>query len=314
MEIYQQPGSQPSSEPQSQRRQFPESNLNFRLPIWEKIVFFLLGSIGFDLIGSLFYYPFKLAVDGKAMSANLANSLIMFLSYFALVACFLLFFFCDHRKTYATFGAQFKDRKVFAYGLLGFIAVLFVQYFFGFLYQATVPTIYGINDNQTAVETQTTAYPGLLFFPLVLFAPFTEELTYRIGLVDTIGHKDKHRWLGIVFSALIFGLIHFGFSEVLTYQEDVSALQAGVEGMTQAIVDKQGLVVINELLNLPIYVLSGFVFAFLYAKTGKISSSMMAHCYNNLYSFILIIIAPMITSSSSSSSTAVSTIASLWLH
>jgi hypothetical protein len=81
---------QPSSEPQSQRRQFPESNLNFRLPIWEKIVFFLLGSIGFDLIGSLFYYPFKLAVDGKAMSANLANSLIMFLSYFAWspVSCF----------------------------------------------------------------------------------------------------------------------------------------------------------------------------------------------------------------------------------
>jgi hypothetical protein len=57
------------------------------------------------------------------------------------------------------------------------------------------------------------------------------------------------------------------------------------------------LVVINELLNLPIYVLSGFVFAFLYAKTGKISSSMMAHCYNNLYSYITILdhqLSPMI--------------------
>jgi membrane protease YdiL (CAAX protease family) len=313
MEIYQQPGSQPNQESQSQRRQFPESNLNFRLPIWEKVVFFLLGSFGFNLIGNFLYYLFGLFISDEILSETLA----LFFSYLFLAGFFVLFLFFDHRKTYVTFAINFKDKKVYLYGLVGAVAVFLIEVIFNMIYKVTVPDIYGANDNQLSIVDLTQAYPILMFFPLVLFAPFTEELTYRIGLVDSIGHKDERRWVGILVSGLIFGLIHFSFQSILTYQSYLSAYQAGTANVTLADVITKKNLVLNELLNLPIYILSGITFAFLYAKTGKISSSMMAHCYNNLYSYITILLDLVVSqqaTSNSSESSLVSTIASLWLH
>jgi membrane protease YdiL (CAAX protease family) len=53
-----------------------------------------------------------------------------------------------------------------------------------------------------------------------------------------------------------------------------------------------------ELMNLPVYILSGFTFAFFYCFTGKIATSMFAHSLNNTLSVILVLVSFAISQNS----------------
>lgn len=119
------------------------------------------------------------------------------------------------------------------------------------------------NDNQELIEQAIFAYPVLSFLMTCIFAPIAEELTYRVGLFGGIAKHNKT--LGYVVAVLFFGLIHFNFAS---------------ENMA------------NELLNLPSYLFAGFMLAFTYGKNGDISSSMVAHAFNNTLSFVLSFLLP----------------------
>lgn len=270
---------------------FPRSELNDWLPLWEKIVFFLIGYLGINLFSFivqriLFATPLAVFKNGVFLGfTTLGSVLINFFTYFLLVASFLLFLFFDRRKTYKRFFAQFKSKSTYLYGLIGFGCILAFQLILGNIYQATIP-FYGSNSNQSGIEEMTKAYPILLFIMTVFFAPFVEELTYRIGIVDTIGHKYKYRWLGIIFSALIFGAIHANlFSAYVNFLDLANDNTATAELIQQA-----RIAIYNEWLNLPIYIGSGFLLGLTYAKSGKISASFMAHMGVNLFSMVVTII------------------------
>ena len=79
--------------------------------------------------------------------------------------------------------------------------VYLVNILFSLMYSG-IP-YYGSNDNQETITQSVGSNPVLMFFSVAIFAPICEELTYRIGLVDSIGHKK--RWLGVLLSSLIFG-------------------------------------------------------------------------------------------------------------
>ena len=270
---------------------FPRSELNDWLPLWEKIVFFLLGYIGINIFSFilqriLFATPLAVFKNGLFLGfTTLGSVLINFFTYFLLVLSFCLFLFFDRRKTYKKFFSQFKCKSTYLYGLIGFGCILAFQLILGNIYQATIP-FYGSNSNQNGIEEMTKAYPVLLFIMTVFFAPFVEELTYRIGIVDTIGHKYKFRWLGILASALIFGAIHANlFSAYINFTDIVSDSKATAEAIEQA-----KIAIYNEWLNLPIYIGSGFLLGLTYAKSGKISASFMAHMGVNMFSMIVTII------------------------
>ena len=285
MEIYKNDDDISETSPKNNNRgsdwkPFPHRELNDWVPFWEKLVFLILGYFGFQLIGTLLSIP--LSYLSKS-NANLANALMTFLSYFLLILAFLAILFFDRRKTYRRLFKGFKDPKTYVYGALGIVAIYLMSFVFDSIYKASVPDIYGNNNNQQSVETIIKSYPALAFFPIVIFAPFCEELTYRVGLVDTIGHKKKNLWLGILLCGLIFGLIHFDWSAILNYYKVLDG------GSTETIKTAYDLM-INELLNLPIYCLSGIILALVYTMSGNISSSMVTHLLNNLLSFLVFFI------------------------
>ena len=88
--------------------------------------------------------------------------------------------------------------------------------------------------------------------------PIVEEFTYRYGL---FGYVKKHnKTLAYVATILIFALIHFEFTT------DVDQL-------------------VNELLNLPSYLIGAIVLSIAYDKSDNLVVPIIAHIFNNLISF-----------------------------
>lgn len=115
------------------------------------------------------------------------------------------------------------------------------------------------NQNESSIVAMMSAYPLMSFLAFVIFGPIVEELTYRLGLFSFI-HR-LNRPLAYVVTMLIFGLIHMSFKPET---------------------------IVNELVNLPSYILAGSILTYAYEKEG-FAVSTYAHITNNLISFLLTI-------------------------
>ena len=115
------------------------------------------------------------------------------------------------------------------------------------------------NANEALAESIILYNPALSFFVLGLVGPICEELTYRFGLFGLL--KKKNRVLAYLVTALVFGIIHFDYTGDL----------------------------VVELLNLPIYMISGALFSLAYDLCG-FEGSLTAHVTNNIYAVIMTII------------------------
>lgn len=250
---------------------FPQSRLNFRIPIITKIIFFLIGWLGLSLIATLVslilvmtpYYDSE-----KQVMSPFGNSLFQFLTYLILTLIFIGILLFSRRKYFKTFISDFKDGYAYLFAIGGFFAILIVNIVFNSIF-SLVP-FYGENANQGTLESIMGVSPALSFFMIVLFGPFCEEMTYRLGLCDAL--SKKNRWIGIILSAVFFGFIHFDFQSIFAVMSNPNT--ENVHWMA------------IEFMNLPIYVASGIILAYVYAKAGKISSSLIAHIGVNLYSFL----------------------------
>lgn len=281
----------------SKRAIFQESALNNTMPIWMKFSFFLLGWLGFKFISLILQAAFLPLYTNKIIDANTFNALMMLVVYGVLALLFSIFFISD-RKVGKAFINDFKDWKAISAGFVVFAASYVIEIVLNLIFAKAFPSVYGANTNQSGLASYMSASPLMMFFPIVLFAPFTEELTYRVGLVDSLGNKN--RWVGIVVSAIIFGLIHFSFESIFYYtnydvllKESSTALKKSIDALgniTYYTKEEMRLSMLNEFLNLPTYICAGLVFGFGYAYTGKISTSMTAHMTNNLLSFIMMLI------------------------
>lgn len=280
---------------------FPRSALNDYIPVWEKIVFFLIGFLGLNIISVIVSIVIQSipgmlvrTENGYLKVTSLASALVNFLTYALLVIIFLLFLFLDKRGNYRRYFASYTHPKSYLFAFVGLLAIFLMQKLFSVCYDR-IP-FYSSNDNQTSLESLSHSYPALLFFMTVFFAPFCEELTYRVGLLDAIGNKYKYRWLGIVLSAIFFGFIHFDFSAITDYWQILADSESTASEITKAMQSVQ-----IEFLNLPIYVLSGFFLGLTYALSGEIASSTTAHMVNNLIGFLAIIITAAASEGNSSS-------------
>lgn len=266
---------------EKQRSFFPRSELNDWLPLWEKLAFFLTGFLGIKLLSLIVSFIIS-TTNLYNTNEVLATVLINFFTYILLVLAFCGFLFFDRRKTYVKFASDFKKLDAYVWALIGFGLVLGYQLIMGNIFSAAF-SFYGNNNNEQGIETMTKSYPIMVFILTVFFAPFVEELTYRVGLVDLIGHKYKLRWLGIIVSAVIFGCIHADiigcYSQLLQISAKETSTAEQIQKATEALY--------NEWLNLPIYIGSGFILGLTYSKSGKISSSMLAHFGVNLFSMVV---------------------------
>ena len=222
-------------------------------PITKHIAFFLIGWIGLSLVATIVFIFVELIVGPEPseiakIGANVATN---FFAYLITGAILIVVRIGDVLKGVL---AQFKNKHALidgiAYGFLVMGATAAVT--------VVVDALRGgagdINSNESTIRLMTSAYPIPLFFMTAIFAPIVEEYTYRLGLFNVLSRKN--RWLAYGVSALVFGLIHVNF-------------------------EATGEELINELWNLPSYVVSGLILCRAYEKHKCISTSIIAHAINN---------------------------------
>ena len=156
---------------------------------------------------------------------------------------------------------HFKKWKPYVFGLAGAIAIVLFEIAYTNILNLFYK--YQSSGNEEGIRSIVLAFPVASVFMLGIVGPICEELAYRVGLFASISKYRK--WLAYVVTSLVFGAIHI-----------VGSLITGAS-------------VWNELANLPVYVIAGLAFSFLYDKWG-FASSTTAHICNNLYAVLATII------------------------
>ena len=117
-----------------------------------------------------------------------------------------------------------------------------------------------VNVNQEAAIQMSLNYPILSGIILCLIGPICEEMTYRVGLYSFF--RRINIVLAMIVTTVVFAFIHFDFTA-----EDI----------------------VNELWNLPAYIVSGLVLTIAYEVRGP-ACSMTAHIIYNTFAFAMIFI------------------------
>ncbi len=156
-----------------------------------------------------------------------------------------------------------KNPKENTYKLLKYIIILFVikigsAIVTALLYYIFIGGTYNTSENQKMVNLITDNSPVLMVISAVFLAPIVEEGIFRLGLHKVI----KNKWLFIIISGLIFGLMH------VFPVDNISLTNALIDSIT--------------------YITIGITFAYIYAKTDNIWFTILIHFLNNLIGMIAI--------------------------
>ncbi|WP_281976246.1 CPBP family intramembrane glutamic endopeptidase [Halobacillus litoralis] len=134
--------------------------------------------------------------------------------------------------------------KIILWSITGVFLALFAQ-----AIAATIESeLLGIppgSENTMGLMEIARESPLFILLP-VLFAPITEEIIFRKIIFGSI-YKRTNFWLAVLVSALVFGAFHFDFKHMLVYFS------------------------------------MGVVFAFLYVKTKRIITPIVAHMAMNSF-------------------------------
>ena len=171
------------------------------------------------------------------------------------------------QKRFKPMLSSFAGWKPYVAGLVGFVACFLINW----LYSAGASAIMeaaglgeiGVNENETIVRSVARAVPVGSIIVLGLVGPFCEEMAYRVGMFGFLRRLGKP--LAYVLSAIVFGFIHFGWN---------------------ALVSGDPALIVNEFVNIPIYIGSGAALCFLYDRFG-FAASYTCHVLNNVVSLLL---------------------------
>lgn len=156
------------------------------------------------------------------------------------------------------FKKELSDWRNYLWGVVFAIAMIVIP----ILYSLFVNLFYTskVSDNEQSLRSFITIYPVLSVIFLGFIGPFCEEFTYRVSLFGII--RQFNKIIAYVVATAIFALMHFNFRSA-----DM----------------------INELINLPVYLISGFLLTLAYDKFG-LAASYTAHTINNLWAVLSVII------------------------
>lgn len=159
------------------------------------------------------------------------------------------------------FFKTFKDPKTY-FGFFFGIGVMAFSILWSFITRNLFNA--GTSTNQASLENFMKIYPFFSILCLGIIGPFSEELTYRVGLFGL--SKRWNRIAAYIIGSVFFGLIH---------------MHPTAWGNSTAL--------FNDLISLPDYIFAGAAFCFAYERFG-LGASFIAHSTNNLISVILSII------------------------
>lgn len=262
---------------------YPEEAKSFRnfapLGTAKEPALFLTGWLGFNVMGVILSLLVLSLVKSAYQSAGFSgNALTSYLQAFESSTPYLaiinysayILIFCVMiaivGKDLPRLLESFKNVKVlygFLYGLLALVA----SFVWNIISQALGAT--GSSSNQNSVVSMIGESPFLAILCIGLIGPFTEELTYRVGLFGFA--KRINVYVAYFAASVVFGFIHMHF------------IQIGNNGLVW--VNS-----VNDWLSLPDYMIAGFIFAWAYDHHG-IGGSFIAHATNNLVAVIEVLIA-----------------------
>ncbi len=218
---------------------------------WPKqIGLFVMGLGGFELLG-LIISAILVKTGLVDKNVGLANMLLNTLCYAILFISLLGIV----NKGIPKLLKSFKKLEPFIAGALCFVFILVTGALYSFILNVAGVKIAN-NDNQQAVTNSSNAFPILGYIIFGFIGPICEELTYRVGLFSF--SKRISKWLAYPITIIVFSLIHFNFRAAS---------------------------LVNELYNLPYYILAAFALTFTYDKYG-FAGSTFAHVLNNVVSLL----------------------------
>lgn len=238
---------------------------HYDLSFYKQLACFVIGLLVLQLISLMVTTVFSTVLIGQGISKEEIE--LRFLGkdgmiIFAIVYCliFLIFIFVLIKDYKGIFNSSFKNYKNYFAGAIGLLVMLALTKFYSSIVS---PYLFNLeNSNQEAVVLYTKSMPWLAFIIFVFIGPICEEFTYRLGLYSFIRRKGKV--LAIVLSSIIFAFIHFNFKSLLS--GNLSLL-------------------INEILIIPSYIISGICLAFVYEKFS-LAGSLTMHILNNFIAII----------------------------
>jgi membrane protease YdiL (CAAX protease family) len=228
------------------------------------LLFFLgwIGLVGFAIVFSAFLgfiVPLVLTLEETEifLNSDVFFTSVNAITYFTLLMIGIVLIWPYLRATFipALFSGQWWLGIPFTF------AILFTSFGLVSIYDALGIQLED-NQNQAAIVRLVKDSPIISLLTFGFLGPIVEEWTYRLGLFQYL--KGRSRWVAYLVTLTIFGFIHFDFTAT---------------NLT------------NELLNLPIYLVAGAWFCFLYDRFG-LRVAMATHIFNNLLSVISILISP----------------------
>lgn len=228
-----------------------------------QLILFGIGWLGLNVI-ALFVslivrnYLANIYTDPVALALALQHisvgATINIVSYIILLTILGIFSFETTKKLWHLFINVSNIFKGLGYGGLVLLAGISLN---------VIYMVFKVELNDNANESTITAimknYPFFSFIAFVIAGPVCEELTYRLGLFGFLNRINRYFAYGVTF--VFFGLIHFDF---------------------------QTTELLNELLNLPFYLIAGLLFCYIYEREG-LAVATYAHITNNLASFLFTI-------------------------
>lgn len=216
----------------------------------QKTAFYiLLIYIAFQLSGFLFIIPaIKQFCLGLIEATGMEAELILAGWWSAISAAIAfigsLILISRNKNFWKVFSGEKASLGVsIGWGIIGFFLVLLGQSI-GAMIEQAIGIDYG-SENTEAIMKVTELAP-IMILASVLFGPVLEELVFRRVVFGSLV-QSQNFWVAGVISAIVFAVIHLDFSHII------------------------------------LYTISGFVFAFLYYKTRRLLTSIIAHMLLNGY-------------------------------
>jgi membrane protease YdiL (CAAX protease family) len=230
-------------------------------------IFSIIYSIGGSIIfaGQGYDENYILAILTNTKNALTANSVI-----YAILFIGVILIIWPNIKSILK---SFTKSKNILYGFILGFALLGAGTVYGLIIASFYSSASSGNANQIALELMIQDNPALSIIIFGLVGPLVEEFTYRVGLFNLLSRSK--RWIAYIATIAIFAFIHFDFQSILnmaiTYNRQT--LDA----------------FINEIVNLPQYMIAGAILCYSYEKYGFAGSS-IAHIINNLTSILSVIV------------------------
>lgn len=230
------------------------------ITMWKQLAIFGVGWMGLQIIATILQLIF-LKANGPYESLEAELELLnnpdigMAINSITYVLTFLILGILLSKEITKLF-KSFKSWKPYVAAAICFTAMMVFNLVYPLLLESAGVT-FGDNQNEAGLQEITQNYQLLSILIFALIGPVCEELTYRVGLFTFL--KRINKWLAYGVTMIFFTLIHFGF---------------GADDM------------INELINIPFYLIAAFGFTFIYDKFG-FAASITAHVLNNIVSLTL---------------------------